>query len=65
MSWSGFHQLGVWSKPSGAPFLCIEPWQGYASPAEFDGTLADKPGIMSIAPGATRMLSFRIRVRTV
>ena len=25
MSWAGFPQLGVWSKPGGAPFLCIEP----------------------------------------
>jgi len=64
MSWSGFHQLGVWSKPSGAPFLCIEPWQGIASPAEFDGALADKPGIMCIAPGATKVLSFRIQAGT-
>lgn len=27
MSWTGFRELGVWSKPSGAPFLCIEPWR--------------------------------------
>lgn len=33
MSWHGFCELGLWSNPSGAPFLCIEPWHGYASPA--------------------------------
>lgn len=62
MSWSGFRELGVWSKPSGAPFLCIEPWRGYASPAAFDGEFTDKPGLMHIAPEAEERLSFRIEV---
>jgi len=62
MSWQGFRELGVWSKPSGAPFLCIEPWRGYASPAGFDGEFSDKPGLMHIAPGAEERLSFRIEV---
>jgi galactose mutarotase-like enzyme len=60
VSWSGFRELGIWSKPSGAPFLCIEPWRGYASPAMFDGEFSDKPGLMQIAPGADASLSFRI-----
>lgn len=62
MSWRGFRELGVWSKPSGAPFLCIEPWRGYASPAGFDGEFSDKPGLMHIAAGAEQRLSFRIEV---
>ncbi|QOZ66955.1 aldose 1-epimerase family protein [Bradyrhizobium arachidis] len=62
MSWRGFSELGVWSKPSGAPFLCIEPWRGYASPAGFDGEFGDKPGLMHIAPGAEQSLSYRIEV---
>ena len=64
MSWSGFHQLGIWSKPSGAPFLCIEPWHGHASPSGFDGALDEKPGMMHLAPGSMKALSFRIRVGT-
>lgn len=62
MSWRGFRELGVWSKPSGAPFLCIEPWRGHASPAGFEGEFTDKPGLMHIAPGAQEQLSFRIEV---
>jgi galactose mutarotase-like enzyme len=62
MSWRGFRELGVWSKPSGAPFLCIEPWRGYASPKDFDGEFTDKPGLMHIAAGAEEQLSFRIEV---
>lgn len=62
MSWRGFRELGVWSKPTGAPFLCIEPWRGYASPKDFDGEFSDKPGLMHIAPGAKEELSYRIEV---
>ncbi|WGD50647.1 aldose 1-epimerase family protein [Bradyrhizobium sp. CB1650] len=62
MSWSGFRELGIWSKPSGAPFLCIEPWRGYSSPSGFEGEFSDKPGLMHIAPGADELLSFRIQV---
>jgi len=60
MSWDGFNELGIWSKPGGAPFLCIEPWHGIASPVDFDGEFTDKPGVMRIEPGAKRVLSYRI-----
>jgi galactose mutarotase-like enzyme len=62
MSWDGFRELGIWSKSGGVPFLCIEPWHGFASPVEFDGEFTDKPGLMHIAPSATRSLSYRIRI---
>ena len=62
MSWEGFPQLGVWSKLGGAPFLCIEPWHGFASPQEFDGEFSDKPGVMHFAPGEQRTFRYRIRV---
>jgi len=59
-AWEGFPQLGIWSKPSGAAFLCIEPWHGYASPVDFDGEFSDKPGVMLIAVGETRSFVQRI-----
>ena len=62
MSWDGFRELGIWSKPSGAPFLCIEPWHGFASPVDFEGEFTAKPGLMHIAPSTTRGLSYRIRI---
>ena len=51
--------LGIWSKP-GAGFVCIEPWQGHASPEGFDGELADKPGMVAIMPGATERFGMSI-----
>lgn len=53
--------LGIWTKP-GAGYVCIEPWQGHASPEGFDGELADKPGIVAIAPGATETFAMSISV---
>lgn len=47
--------LGVWTRP-GAPFVCIEPWQGVTDPEGFAGELWDKPGIMRIPPGGKRAL---------
>ncbi len=61
ISWHGFTELGIWSKLGGAPFVCVEPWHGFASPSDFDGEFADKPGLMHIAPGARRSLGYRIR----
>ncbi len=63
VSWDGFQELGVWSKLGGAPFVCIEPWRGFASPEAFDGDFTLKPGLMHIAPAETRLLSYRIGVR--
>jgi galactose mutarotase-like enzyme len=61
MTFGDFPHLGVWTKPGGAQFLCVEPWQGHMSPLGFRGELADKPGIVSIAPGASRQWSWTIR----
>ncbi|WP_296745481.1 aldose 1-epimerase family protein [Mesorhizobium sp.] len=62
MSWQGFRELGIWSKPGGAAFLCIEPWHGLASPMEFDGEFTEKPGVMLIPPGAKRVLTYQIHL---
>ena len=56
IGWTGFGQLGIWSKIVGggtAPFLCIEPWNGLASPQGFDGEFQDKPHLMLLAPGTS------------
>jgi len=53
--------LGVWTKP-GAPFLCIEPWQGLADPVGYDGDFRAKPHIVEIAPGASRSLNLLIGI---
>jgi galactose mutarotase-like enzyme len=59
VSWEGFSQLGLWSR-DGGEFLCIEPWQGMASPAGFDGEFEDKPWLVRIRPGESRSASWGI-----
>jgi galactose mutarotase-like enzyme len=53
--------LGIWSKP-GAGFVCLEPWQGFASPVDFDGELANKPGIMAIPPQSDRVFALTVTI---
>lgn len=52
-------QLGIWTKP-GAPYVCIEPWCGYAAPVGYAGELKDKPGMVALAPGQSRTFSLDI-----
>ncbi len=52
--------LGIWTKPGGAPFLCIEPWYGYASPAGYEGSLMEKPGTAILTPGEIREFAMSV-----
>ncbi|WP_298806800.1 aldose 1-epimerase family protein [uncultured Pseudokineococcus sp.] len=58
----GFPQLGVWSKPSGADFVCLEPWAGLASPEGWQGELRDKPYGQHVAPGGVREAACTVTV---
>ena len=51
MDFSGFPYLGLWTKPTGAPFVCIEPWFGHADYEDFNGDFKDKEGINKLAVG--------------
>ncbi len=53
--------LGIWTKP-GAPFLCIEPWQGIADPEGYAGEFRDKPGVIELPARATRRFGLRIEI---
>jgi len=53
--------LGVWTKP-GAPFLCIEPWQGLADPVDYEGDFRAKPYVIEVAPGGERRFAIAITV---
>jgi galactose mutarotase-like enzyme len=50
MQFDGFPYLGLWTKGPGAAFVCIEPWQGVASPVGPPQELRDKEGILTLAP---------------
>jgi len=62
IEFADFPDLGIWSKPGASQFVCLEPWQGMASPADFAGEFADKPGVVALAPGQTREWRYSVRV---
>jgi galactose mutarotase-like enzyme len=45
----GWPHLGIWAA-KGAPFVCIEPWQGHADPVDHNGDFTLKPGIVKLEP---------------
>lgn len=57
-----FPYLGIWTKPTGsdALFLCIEPWSALPDAHFSPRELSLKPGVISLAPGEARTLSYRM-----
>ena len=48
LEFKNFPYLGIWSKPSGAPFVCIEPWFGVADEDSSNQNFEDKKGLISL-----------------
>lgn len=48
LNFENFPYLGIWSKPSGAPFLCIEPWFGVADENSSNQNLEEKKGMINL-----------------
>ncbi len=46
-SYVGFNTLAIWTKPN-APFVCLEPWQGYADHSDSDYNFIKKDDIVSL-----------------
>jgi galactose mutarotase-like enzyme len=55
----GMPHLGIWTKP-GAGYVCIEPWQGFASPEDFEGEFAERPGVISVPVGGAATFAIEI-----
>jgi galactose mutarotase-like enzyme len=57
----GMPQLGIWTKP-GAGYVCIEPWQGFASPEDFEGEFSERPGVISVPVGGAATFAIEIEL---
>ena len=57
-----FRSIGIWAKPA-APFICIEPWLGYADAADSNYRIQEKEGIIKLKPNRTFTASYSIEVR--
>ncbi|HHW68553.1 aldose 1-epimerase family protein [Defluviitalea raffinosedens] len=58
-----FRYLGIWSKPEGAPFICIEPWLGIADYKNNIVDFKEKAGILSIDPDEEFACSYTISIQ--
>ncbi|GFP73989.1 aldose 1-epimerase family protein [Clostridium fungisolvens] len=60
-NFSEFPYLGLWSKPSGAPFVCIEPWLGHSDFEDFTGDFSQKEGILKLAEKETFSCNYSVK----
>lgn len=59
MDFSGFQYFGIWAPP-GAPFVCLEPWQGVDDSPVAAGNLREKTGTIKLSAGAEHSCGFTI-----
>lgn len=61
LSFQDFNSLGIWAIP-GAPFVCIEPWLGYADRAGGIQEFKTKEGIITLDPDNTFTATYSINI---
>lgn len=54
--------LGIWSKPGGAPFVCVEPWHGMAARQGAGPEIAERPLSQTLAPGESARFGWSVTV---
>lgn len=59
MEFADFPVLGLWHA-EGAPYLCIEPWQGLPAPDGIPTDLSNKPATLILAPGEQTNFTLQI-----
>ncbi len=62
ISFDNFPHLGIWTKKN-APFLCIEPWQGYADNKNTTGDLIKKEGMLHLSPNEEKNFSISFEIQ--
>lgn len=63
MDFEGFPYLGLWSKPEGAPFVCIEPWFGHADYEDFEEDFRKKEGVLKLNKGEEFKCKYSISIK--
>ena len=61
VTFNDFPDLGIWAKPK-APYVCIEPWLGYADLENTNQNLEDKEGIQQLKSQETHQSSYTITI---
>jgi galactose mutarotase-like enzyme len=61
ISFEKMPHMGIWTKIN-APFICIEPWQGYADTVNATGNLVEKEGIIILQPEEEYSTGYSIQI---
>ncbi len=61
INFAGFPSLGIWTKEN-APYICLEPWFGYADIKTNSGKLSEKEGVQIIRAHETFNSEYSIEI---
>ncbi len=56
-----FPHFGIWTKEN-APFICLEPWLGYADTTSASGNIMEKEGIQLLESNSYKEFSFTVEI---
>jgi galactose mutarotase-like enzyme len=56
-----FPNFGIWTKIN-APFICLEPWLGYADTINANGNILEKEGIQLLESNSYKQYNFSIEI---
>ncbi|MGL5150175.1 MAG: aldose 1-epimerase family protein [Clostridium sp.] len=62
MDFSGFPYMALWSQPTGAPFVCLEPWFGHADYCDFNDDFRNKEGVESLKVNEEFTCSYTVTI---
>lgn len=62
VEFDGFPYLGLWSKPQGAPFVCVEPGFGHADFENFNGDFREKEGVLKLLSNQEFNCKYAIKI---
>lgn len=62
VGYQGYKWLAFWSKPGGAPYVCIEPWYSHADYEEVNVPFEEREGTINLEAHGTFRASYTITI---
>ena len=59
--YNDFPSIGIWTKVN-APFICLEPWAGYADKSDANGNILEKEGIQILESNLVKEFHYSIAI---
>ena len=60
-NYHGFNSLAIWTKPN-APFVCLEPWMGYADHSDSDYNFIKKEDIVTLKANEVYKCGYSVEI---